>query len=138
MKADSHIPNKELETWKAAIKNSLGTKATRVSWDRLIVPVCFGGYGLKDPSDLHDRSLKSWLLYIWRSDPSSKGLFEKLIHNWTETTKALAGTIVGPLLSWCSLEFFVPFWHALAKSLRKSFHGWLGCTPCGSPEMELL
>jgi hypothetical protein len=119
MKADSHIPSNEIEIWKSAIRNTLGPKARRVGWDRLIEPVCFGGYGLIDPSDLHDRSLKSWLLYIWRSSPSSKGLFEELLHNWTETTKSLAKTVVGPLLSWNTLEYFVPFWHALAKSLRK-------------------
>jgi hypothetical protein len=82
LRVDGAIPDKELRKWQLFTKSILGSKATRVRWDRIIGSLRLGGFGLLDFKEMQVKMLRSWRLYVWRS--TDLGLFEQVISEWSE------------------------------------------------------
>lgn len=106
---DPHI-----DSIRAKIREALGSRGN-VSWARLTAPVAEGGFGLIDPLDLEKRSKLSWRTYLWRSTTTTP--FTAEVNRWSMAARRRAGTAVGPLLSWNSLEFYVDQWKSLARHM---------------------
>jgi len=72
---------------------ALGSKATRVGWDRLCTPGRDGGWNVLNPEMMGRRLHRGWLSYLRQAGRGST--FIKVVSSWTERLKGK--------VSWSSL-----------------------------------
>lgn len=114
LKVDGDLADFEAEM-RSRIKGALGNRG-HVSWKRLVAPVELGGFGLVDPTELNVRMKLSWRTYLWRVS-TGMSCFAAEMDRWSSAAREKAGTFVGPLLSWNSLEYYVDQWKSLARCM---------------------
>ena len=74
------IPDHIATILKNHILRALGTKGSKIGYDRMVTPFCDGGYGLIDISAMNIYMLRTWLPYL---KETSLDYFTTLIDNWS-------------------------------------------------------
>jgi len=113
MRCDANI-EEVMEHIKKKIRSTLDNKGTRVGYDRLIRSRSQGGYGLIDLCELDGRLKKTWLNYIYENRDDR---FINLVKDWNEECRSIAGTGVGPLLSYQEMSGESEVWSYISKEL---------------------
>jgi hypothetical protein len=114
MRADSDITEIEDKVYKM-VRDTLGNRGRRVRLNRMMCT--HTGYKLWNLSKMDIKMKRSWLSYLQKERFNT--LFYSMVNAWNEETKFKANTMVGPIMSWNSLDEYASCWKNIAFAWRE-------------------